>query len=166
MILALSLVSTAGAAFSFGDGSDTFARDALKGIKVITVNVDPPARHIYDDLRVRGITAESLQGEITSRLQQAGIQVIDMTAALDDPDAALLNLRVRLVRSSKGVYSYGLYLSANRKVLLGQDTTSFQSVRVWSDYKVGGTSISFLRDVEVYSYELVDRFVADYQRQN
>lgn len=143
---------------------DSFARGSLRGIDTITVTVTPPGQHIYDDLRVRGITAEKLQEEISERLQAAGFKVVDFTEALEIPEAALLSLNVRLVRSSKGVYSYGLYLSAKRKILI--DDTSFESVRVWSDFKVGGTSISFLREIEGYSYELVDSFIREYRAQN
>lgn len=145
--------------------TDSFSRGSLRGIETITVTVDPPPQYIYDDLRVRGITAEKVQEEISERLRAAGFNVVGYTEALEIPEAALLSLRIRLVRSSKGVYSYGLYLSANRKVLIGDDT-SFESVRVWSDFKVGGTSISFLREIEGYVYELVDRFILEHQAQN
>jgi hypothetical protein len=154
-------------AVNYGGDSQPFFKDTLKGIKTIAVNIDPPFGNDYVDLRhIGGITRENLQEQFAQRLRHAGFNVISFEESLEDPEAALLNLRMRLVMPWSLYYHYYLDMSLKHKVPLSQGSKAFFSVETWSDGIHGAVAVSDLRYVKDHAMQLVENFIQDHRAQN
>ena len=138
---------------------------SLRGINAVIVDVDPPATSLRIELENQGVSTAELQERITERLQAAGINVISDEAALSDPQAALLKLRIHLTVGYGAVYSWGLNLSLNQGMPLAREG-SYYPVRTWSTGKFGGTQQTNLRVINDYSMELLEVFIEDHHGQN
>jgi hypothetical protein len=143
-----------------------FANTSLSGIKSVALNIDTPVGVYYSNLERYGVSSTVLEQNITNRLRNVGINVISFNEALEDPAAALLDLRVRMTFPEYSFYSYNLLLSVKQKVPLPQGNNTFYSVRTWSDGKIGAVEQSRLTILNDYTMQLVDNFIAAYQAQN
>jgi len=154
-------------AVNYGGDSQDYYKDTLKGLKTIAVNIDPPFGNDYVDLRyVGGITRESLQEQFAARLRQAGFNVISFEESLENPEAALLNLRVRLVMPWSMYYHYYLDMSLKHKIPLATGSKAFFSVETWSDGIHGAGAVSDLRYVRDHAMTLVENFIQAHRAQN
>ena len=165
-ILLLFLSLSAGAAYY--EDHQTYANATLQGLKTVSVNIDTPIGSDYGEMLRYGVTKNELQEKISQRLRDAGFDVISFKDALEDPDAVLLDLRVRVVIPWGSYYAYDLNLSVKQKVPLPRDSNAFYSVRTWSDGQIGALQISgvglhYLYD---YSMQLVENFIKAHQAQN
>ena len=164
----LGLTISLSAAAAFFEEPQGYAHDTLKGLKTIAVNIDPPRGSDATEMSRYGISSEKLQEMISTRLRDAGFKVISYTDSLGDPEAALLDLRVRVDMPWGSYYAFDLKLSVNQKVPLAQGAGSFYSVRTWSDRQIGalqavGPGLYPLYD---YSMQLVENFILDHHAQN
>jgi len=164
--LALMLVSIPGSALYFSWDDQSVADATLKGVKTVTVNVDPPVRSLNDELRNYGVSDIDLEKKISQRLRDAGFNVVSAEQALADPEAALLKLRIRMIIGYGLVYSYGLNLSLNQKASLYGGNNTFYSVKTWSEGKFGGTQQTSLGILNNYSMQLVENFIEAHRAQN
>jgi len=145
-----------------------YAHATLKGLKTIAVNIDPPRGGEYNMMSLDGVTSDQLQDKIITRLRDAGFNIITMTESLNDPEAVLINLRIRVDVPRNSFYAYDVQLSVNQKFPLPQDGHSFYSVKTWSDRQVGALQRSGpgLYPLYDYSIQLVDNFIKAHQAQN
>ena len=164
LVLASSLSATA-AFFEYPQG---YANATLKGLKTIAVNIDPPRGSDYTEMTLYGVSSEQLQAMISGRLRDAGFKVITFTESLEDPEAVLLDLRVRVDIPWSSFYAFDLKLSVNQKLPLPQDKNSFYSVRTWSDRQIGALQRSGpgLYPLYGFSMQLVENFIQAHQAQN
>jgi hypothetical protein len=160
----LLLISTQTNAYFFGNDHQDFSNSGLKGFQTVAVNIDPPVGHYYSDIHRYGVTKAALQKQVTKRLQEAGINVISFEEALEDPAAALIELKLRVIFNY--IYSIGLNLSVKRKAPLTQDGSAYYSVKTWSDGQVGGLMQTELPKIYTYTSQLLDKLIAAYQAQN
>ena len=164
-ILSLSLCITAFHAYAYFSESYLFLdNSSLRGINTVVVDVEPPINSLRSELENQGVSTAELQKRITERLQAAGINVISNEAAMSDPQAALLKLRIHLTVGYGAVYSWGLNLSLNQGMPLAREG-SFYPVQTWSTGKFGGTQQSNLHIINDYSMELVEIFIEDHHGQ-
>ena len=156
---------SAGAAF-YGDYP--YANATLKGLKTIAVNIDPPRGSDYGELSRYGVTSEQLQEMISARLRDAGFKVISFTESLEDPDAVMLDLLVRVDIPWGSYYAYDIKLSVNQKLSLAHGKNSFYSVKTWSDRQIGALQQAGpgLYPLYGYSMQLVENFIKAHQAQN
>ena len=164
--LLLLLLSAQTSAYFFSHDHQGFTNSNLKGFNAVAINIDPPVGHYYTDINRYGVTNIELQNRISQRLQQAGINVISFEEALEDPNAALIELKLRVVTPYGMYYSIGLNLSLKRKAPLGEGSGAHYSVETWSDGTVGGVSQTDLPKIYTYTSQLVDNFIMAYQEQN
>ena len=165
-LLGLAISLSAGA--TFFEEPQGYSNATLKGLKTIAVNIDPPRGSDYTALLNSGVTSEKLQDMISARLRAAGFKVINYSESLADPEAVLLDLRVRVDMPWGSFYAFDLKLSVNQKLPLAQGAGSFYSVRTWSDRQIGalqqvGPSLYPLYD---YSMQLVENFIKAHNAQN
>jgi hypothetical protein len=85
---------------------------------------------------------------------------------LEDPNAALIELKLRVVTPYNLYYSIGLNLSVKRKAPLAEGSGAYYSIETWSDGQVGGVSQTDLPKIYTYTSQLVDNFIVAYQDQN
>jgi len=166
-LLVLTISLSASAAYN-EESTDYSTYATLKGLKTIAVNVDPPRGEEYKKMTLDGVSTEQLQEKISTRLRDAGFKVISVSESLSDPEAVLLDLRVRVDFPWSAFYAYDLQLSINQKFPLPQSENSYYSVRTWSDRQVGaiqlvGPGLNYLYD---YSMQLVENFIKAHQAQN
>ena len=110
LIIFFSLPSVA---VNYGDTDHP--QNILAGIKAIAVTIDPPTNYYYGELKNYGLSKENLEDQISQRLTNAGFNVITFKESLEDPDATVLNLKIRMILGYGLIYSYGLNLSLNQK---------------------------------------------------
>lgn len=163
LLLALSLSTAA-----FFEEPQGYAQSTLKGLKTIAVNIDPPRGNDYTQMSRYGVSSEKLQEMISTRLRDAGFKVINYSESLTDPEAVLLDLRVRVDMPRGSFYAFDLKLSVNQKVPAQGGAGSFYSVRTWSDRQIGalqavGPGLYPLYD---YSMLLVENFIKAHHAQN
>jgi len=163
--LTLMLVSLPGSALYFSWDNQEFANATLKGLKTLAINVDPPIRSLNDELHNYGVSDVELEKKISQRLRDAGFNIVTAEQARNDPEAALLKLRIRMIISHGTVYSYGLDLSLNQKAGLS-GSNNYYSVRTWSDGVFGGTQQTNLHILNNYSMQLVENFIEAHRVQN
>ena len=163
----LTAISIPVFAVSTGIDNENFANISLKGLNTVAINIDPPFGSDYSTLvSISGVSKEDLQQQIEQRLRNAGFNVISFRQSLDDPDAVVLNLRMRLVMPWNLFYQYNLDLSLKQKVPLQTGNNAFYSVETWSDGIHGAVSQTDLKYLNDYSLKLVDNFISAYQAQN
>jgi hypothetical protein len=162
----LLLLSAQTSAYFFSHDHQGFTNSNLKGFHTVAINIDPPVGRYYEDINRYGVTKTELQEQITQRLQQVGINVISFEEALEDPNAALIELKLRVVTPYNLYYSIGLNLSVKRKAPLAEGSGAYYSIETWSDGQVGGVSQTDLPKIYTYTSQLVDNFIVAYQDQN
>ncbi|MGH8119212.1 MAG: hypothetical protein ACRESK_01205 [Gammaproteobacteria bacterium] len=164
----LALMISLPASADILDNPPDYAYVTLKGLNTIAVKIDPPRGSEYTMMSMDGVSSEQLQDYISARLRNAGFKVITFTESLTDPEAVLLDLRVRVDTPRNSFYVYDLQLSVNQKLPLSQDNNSFYSVRTWSDRQVGSLQRSGpgLYPFYDYSMQLLDNFIKAHQAQN
>ena len=141
-----------------------YQQPAPAGLKAIAITIDPPTNYYYGEMKSYGVSKENLEKIISQRLTNAGFKVITFTDSLEDPEAAVLNLKIRLIKGYGLIYSYGLNLSLNQKAPL-QGGNALYPVETWSDWKAGGTQQTSLPVINTYAAELVDNFIATHRSQ-
>lgn len=167
IFMIITSVSLSAAAVSSYIDNENFANISLKGLNTIAINIDPPFGNDYTTLRViSGVSKEDLKQQIEQRLRNAGLNVISFEQSLENPEAVVLNLRMRLVMPWSLFYQYSLDLSIKQKVPLAAGNNAFYSVETWSDGIHGAVSQSDLGYLNNYSLQLVDNFISAYQAQN
>ena len=165
----LGLTISISVAAAFFEEPQGYAHATLKGLKTIAVNIDPPRGSDYTAMSTYGVTSEKLQEMISARLRDAGFKVINYPESLADPEAVLLDLRVRVDIPWGSFYAFDLKLSVNQKLPLAQGGAgSFYSVRTWSDRQIGALQMvgPGLYPLYGYSMQLVENFIKDHQAQN
>ena len=159
----ITLISIPGMAALYGNSNHP--ANVMAGVKSIAITIETPTNYDNGELIKYGVTKENLEKLISQRLSDAGIDVIPFSESLEDPAAAVLNLKIRLFRGWGLVYSYGLNLSLNQKApLLGNN--AYHSTETWSDWLTGGTQQSGLPRLNGYIMQLVENFVNSYKAQN
>jgi hypothetical protein len=143
LLLVAPWASTGAAA---GDGAPT-------ATTAVVVEVDA----MDEDLGNFGTSSAGLGELLTRQLQSAGVKVI-AGADLGQEGAALLRLRVRLMRSGY-VELYGINLSLHNKVRL-EGGAAYTTIETWSDGGTGSIAQSDVDVIENVAAELVDRFLA------
>lgn len=143
-----------------------FSNSTLTGIKTVAINIDRPTNYDYDELARYGVTKEGLQELMTQRLRDAGFDVISLEQALENPEASLIDLRIRLITPRYHYFAYYLDLSVIRKVPLPQGNNSFYSVTTWSDGQNGALQQTGFHYINDYTINLVDNFIQAHQSQN
>ncbi len=159
-IVFFSLSSTAAL---YGDSEHP--QNVLTEINKIAITIDPPTNYYYGELIKYGVTKEKLHEMISQRLTNAGFNVVPFSESLEHPEAAVLNLKIRLIKGYGLIYSYGLNLSLNQKAPL-QGANAFHSVETWSDWLAGGTQQTGLPYLNGYVMKLVDNFIDSHHSQN
>jgi hypothetical protein len=163
----LLLLSAQTSAYYFSLDHQSFTNSNLKGVDTVAINIDPPVGLHNMEINRYGVTKTELQNQLTQRIQEAGINVVSFEEALEDPNAALIELKLRVITSYSLYYSIGLNLSVKRKAPLAAGSGgAFYSIETWSDGTVGGGSQSDLTKIYTYTSQLVDKLIVAYQDQN
>jgi hypothetical protein len=162
----LLLLSAQTSAYYFSLDHQSFTNSNLKGFDTVAINIDPPVGLHNMEINRYGVTKTELQNQLTQRIQEAGINVVSFEEALQDPNAALIELKLRVITSYSLYYSIGLNLSVKRKAPLGEGSDAYYSIETWSDGTVGGGSQSDLPKIYTYTSQLVDKLIVAYQDQN
>ena len=143
-------------------GIHDFTHQPLKGIKTIVLDISG----VDNDIRRYGISTDMLRKSITERLDLAGLQVISADDLNISSDAAIISLKLNLMRAPYYFYLYGLNVTVKNKLILSQENNVYTTVDTWSDGKVGLKKPMELNDLNQYSLDLIDNFIKDYRLQN
>ena len=130
------------------------SNNSLQSLKTIAVEVDIPTGGAYGDLIARGVTKVKLEDSISKQLQAAGFKMIGVNDAQNDPSAALIEVRIRVINSLGVVYSTSVNV-----------TTSYYA-DAWTGNVNTGLSQNDLPSINTYAKELIDDFIKIHQAQN
>jgi len=140
-------------------GASARERASLTGLKGLTVLVSG----IDDSDEPAPVTRRGLQVEVETRLQEAGIRVLDPEDWLQAPGRPTLHLAVRLLRHDVGVVVVVASLDLAQDVRLEADPSRRTTAITWRAQRgpglVGAYGLAALRHEAL---ALVDRFVADF----
>lgn len=143
-------------------GAPDFSYMTLNGISHLAVALDG----VTSDLTSFGVRGEKLEASLKTRLEEAGIAVIDAAQAVTEPRAALLEARLVANKDPHGFYYYGLKLNVRQKIPLGNPAGGYVSQIVWSDGESG--MMQFNENFRLMNAlaHLLDNFVRDFKAQN
>ena len=130
------------------------SNNLLQSLKTIAVEVDMPTGGDYGILKALGVTKVKLEDNISKQLQAAGFNIIGVNDAENDPSAALIEVRIRVIKSLGVVYSTSINI-----------TTSYYA-DAWTGSVTSGLSQSDLPSINTYAKELIDDFIKVHQAQN
>jgi len=108
----------------------------------------------YGILKALGVTKVKLEDSISKQLQAAGFNIIGVNDAENDPSAALIEVRIRVIKSLGVVYSTSVNV-----------TTSYYA-DAWTGGVTSGLSQNDLPSIITYTKELIDDFIKVHQAQN
>jgi len=139
---------------------------SLQGLKTIAVEAIIPTGGDYGVLIALGVTKEKMEENISKQLQAAGFNIISVNDARNDPSAALIKVRIRLIKSLGVVYSTSINITMKQKVYLGQNATTSYYADAWTGGVTSGLSQNDLPSINTYAKELIDDFIKVHQVQN
>lgn len=127
---------------------------ALAATRAVVIEIDG----VDEELAAYGLSRASIVKAMTSRIESAGVNVIS-GSQLEQQGAAVLRLRVRLMRTLHYFYLYNVNLTLGSKVPLeGKD--AYTIVPTWSDGWVGSLQPTDVGLIENHAAELLSRFLA------
>ena len=130
---------------------------ARKNIDTVALSIEG----IHRDLGTYSVTTPSLKSILSERLGDAGIRVIDMAELADHPQAAVISLRLTLIRSPYYFYLYGLNMAMKYRLPVDGDGGGFALVKTWSDTRNGMLMPSDAGDIKRMSLEMLDKLLRD-----
>lgn len=140
----------------FGAGDSPLDRSTLRGLKNLSVVVDP----IDAELENAGIVRSALRTRLMRRMESADIQV-EATA----PE--FLGLRLMHVRGRRGPYALSITLGVYQPVTLARDRQIKTATQTWELQTVLLSDPKALADASIRAIdELVDGFVIAYRSVN
>jgi hypothetical protein len=139
-----------------GAGDAPLDRATLRGIKAISVVIDPVASEIQD----QGATADGLRDRLQERLRDAGLNV-------DPASREFVGLRLMSVRAGRGPFAIVASLALYQQVTLVRDKNLKTATQTWG---VDTVVLADLKQVKRACLDSVDelaaRFVTAYQSEN
>jgi hypothetical protein len=152
--------------YAAGSNISELSNISIQGLKTLAVEVNMPTGGAYGDLKARGMTKVKLEENVSKQLQAAGFNIIGVNDAQNDPSAALIEVRIRVVRTLGVVYSTSVNITMKQKVYLGQNTTTSFYADAWTGGVTSGLSQNDLSSINTYVRELIDDFIKVHQVQN
>jgi hypothetical protein len=140
-------------------------RQSLRGLEGVHIIV----RNLPAEIESKGLTKESLQKDVESKLNQAKIKVLSAREALFTEGAPSLDLDVKISelrhpseKISGYIYSIGVTLA--QAVILGRDPKIALHADTWKLEDYG--QASKLDEIRAKIKDMIDRFVISYQAAN
>jgi len=159
--LLLLLLGTAAWAHDGGHQGEPFSHQALKGINTVSVRISG----IHPDYSRYGLIGSEVYAQVSKRLTQAGLQLVNQEQASGIPGSVLLDISLHTARSDYSYYSYAVIVKLRQKVPLESPGT-FTTLVTWKEGNHGIALPIELRKIAAAVDEVVARFVSDYQQQN
>jgi hypothetical protein len=140
-------------------------RQSLQGLEGVNIIV----RKLPAEIESKGLTKESIQHDVQSKLDRAKIKVLSAGEALSTAGAPSLDLDVRiseLRHPSEKVsgYIYTIGVTLTQAVILGRDPKISLHADTWKLEDYG--QASKLDEIRSKIKEMIDRFVSSYQAAN
>jgi hypothetical protein len=139
-----------------GAGDAALERATMRGLKAISVAIDPVAPEVEKE----GVTADLLRTRLEERLQAAGIKV-------DPASIEFLGLRLISVRAARGPLAIAASIGVYQPLTLNRDRTVKTVAQTWEVNTVLLADPKMVYRACMDSVdELADRFVAAYRAVN
>ncbi|MBM4226800.1 MAG: hypothetical protein FJ164_03475 [Gammaproteobacteria bacterium] len=143
-------------------GGPVFSHMTLNGITGVTLSIED----VVPELAPYGVTAATIHAKAAQKLQSAGLPVIDKDAAVQDPAAALLRVRIITNRNAQGFYHFSVKLELRKKIPLGNAAGGFISQAIWSSADNGVMLASETEKIDALLDQQLSVFLSDYSAQN
>jgi hypothetical protein len=138
-------------------------RGVLRGLYPPSVEVEPLA----SDAEQNGLSTGQIQTDVELRLRKAGIRLTTPKSS-DEPAYPQVNVSVRILKSSSGIYAFSVRIQlltlVNVNIDQGKSRLMFASV--WETGTIGTVGQAKLRDLRGIVGDLVDEFINDYLAEN
>ncbi len=139
-----------------------FSHMTLNGITALAVSVED----VVPELAPYGMTAEKLGATVASRLESAGLSVVNTAEALQNPRAELLRVRIITNRNAQGFYHLSVKLELRKKIPLGNPAGGFISQAIWSSAENGVMLANETEKIDALLTTQLNGFLADFAVQN
>jgi len=139
-----------------GSGDGTLDRATLRGVKAVSVVVDP----VTPEIEKEGATVDALRSRLEQKLRDGGVKV-------DAETIEFVGLRLTSVRAARGPLAISANVAFYQPVTLVRERSAKTTTKTWEV-----DSIMLAETKQVYRAcmdsvdELADRFVAAYRSVN
>lgn len=130
--------------------------DGLAGVTAVALEFNG----FHPDYRRYGLDAERLRGALEGRLAAAGLRIATLDEARRDPQVVMLEVRLRMNRTTYYYYSYNLALRAVNWLPLAEHPGASLRVVAWSQGQVGAILPNNLDRLGEYALGFAGGFVS------
>jgi len=139
-----------------------FTYMTLNGIQDIAISIED----LEPDLAVYGLNEGRINALIDALFQAAQMKRIPIAAAMTDPHAGLLRVRIITNYDANGFYHTSIKLEFRAKVPLGNSAGGFVSQVVWTTAENTVMLASEVEKIDPLVRTGVQKFIDNYKAQN
>jgi hypothetical protein len=133
----------------------------LRGFDSLFVLVYP----LDSDLEQAGLTRKQIETDVEIKLRKAGFKVNDNKEPGDNRPA--LEIKVRSLLNSNGLFTYSIQTSLSQKVILHRDNSvNGLNATTWTENALGTVGRDNVRSIRDTVSDHVDKFFNDYLKGN
>lgn len=166
-ITTVLLIIIFGVPLAQAHGDDTpVSRKTLQNIKSLAVFIEELQPNIYKYAKKAGISADVLKRNITNRLSQVGLKVVEGDDWRKVPGRPFLYLNINTHETEKYWYAYDIKLELRQLAFLTANPKLHTAVTTWSLNVTGLANIGNLHPIQHDTFVLVDRFLSAYREAN
>lgn len=139
-------------------------KESLRGLKGIGLLIEP----LNPEIEKAGISRDQLKQEIALQLRQAGIQVLNEEARVEEPGKPYLYINLNAYSwREEVIYGYALKVDLNQLILLDRDKKSGCFGTTWYSGSAGIIGANKMKSfIRTELADTIDKFIHDYSAAN
>jgi hypothetical protein len=142
--------------------AQAFTASTLSGLNKVAIRVEG----ISPEFKPYGLISGPILQRTRDSLANNGLSVETFADSKQDPEVAVLHVRLNANRNPYGFYSYGISVEIIRKIALNNPQGGYISETVWTVGQTGVVLPTELSKINQIIDALVEKFLADFHNQN
>ncbi|MDA0821550.1 MAG: hypothetical protein O3C28_03895 [Proteobacteria bacterium] len=142
--------------------AQAFTASTLSGLNKIAIRVDGISR----DFEPYGLISDPILQRTREYLANNRLSVETFADSKQDPEVAVLHVRLNTNRNPYGFYSYGVSVEIIRRIALNNPQGGYISETVWTMGQTGVVVPTELSKINQIIDALVTKFLSDFHDQN
>ena len=134
----------------------------LSGIGAVAVEISGVPK---DFIRF-GLDRDTINRRTAQTLENHGLEIVDLNAAKQRADSALMHIKLHANQSQYQFYMYGLSIEMTQKIPLHNAAGGFISGTIWEQGTSGVIMPTDLQQLNERIAVLVNKFLTDHRAQN
>jgi hypothetical protein len=115
--------------------------DEMRSVKGLRISVDAPNPELEKD----GLRREEVLGELTAKIEKAGIKILSDEEWRKTPGKPVLNVAILAVKVEKQNYQYTVTIEVTKSEAENAAPGSEKSKTIWSTHEMGEGGVSDIR---------------------